>query len=443
MEKTSAQGTAGTKDTLRFALLSLIGVFLYFIPIGGKVPVVIFVGWIKTALGAHLNYVVLAALILLMGSILGAKVLKNQFCIGLHKGDKASKIIHYIIAFVAVIFVWFHLPPGAVFSDARIGGEVLSLAGTVMLTVSICGWFVVFILKSGIVEFFGILLEPLMRPLFKMPGGASVNYISSYVVSAAVGVYITEQYYESKVYTRREAIAAATSFSTISVGYVGVLCSIGHIEDMYGTLLALTFGLIFVMTVIMVRIPPLSRFPDTYIDGTERMLTNTQDDLQGSRFSRAVQAASMRSRDFSMKEFFQSLMNSLKFAQRIIAYMIPIVIVILSLVYYTPLFTWLGMPIAPMLNLLGLPDAASIAPAVLLGFVEVSLPAISVSSGVALQSVFFVIQLSIVQIIFMTEAGNALLGAKFKLNFLNLVLIFLIRTIIAVPIIAAISHLLF
>lgn len=72
-----------------------------------------------------------------------------------------------------------------------------------MSTVSICGWFIVFVLKSGIVEFFGTLLEPLMRPLFKMPGAAAVNCLSSYVVSAAVGVYMTDQYYESKVYTQR------------------------------------------------------------------------------------------------------------------------------------------------------------------------------------------------------------------------------------------------
>ena len=55
----------------------------------------------------------------------------------------------------------------------------------------------------------------------------------------------------------------------------------------------------------------------------------------------------------------------------------------MTLVHHTPVFTWLGYPIAPVLRLLGLPDAAQIAPAVLLGFIEVSLPAISVSTGVA------------------------------------------------------------
>lgn len=434
------------KDQIRFAVLSIIGIFLYFIPVdGSRVPVVILVNLVKTALGDYLKYVVLLMLAALMGTIAGAKLLKVDWCVRLHAEDKNSKLIHYVIAFLVVLFVWFQLPPAAIFSDERIGGQILSLAGTVMLTVSICGWFIVFILKSGIVEFVGTLLEPLMRPLFKMPGAAAVNCISSYVVSAAVGVYMTDQYYENGVYSRREAVAAATCFSTISVGYIGVLCSLGGLNEMYGTMLALTFVMVIVMTIIMVRIPPISTTKNDYLEAgaagaAEEKASGSTD---GSRFQKALRAAAIRSREFTPKAFADSLLSSLKFSQRIIAYMIPIVIVTLSLVHLTPLFTWLGYPIAPVLRLLGIPDAARVAPAVLLGFIEVSLPVISVSSGVAAQSVFFVILLSIVQIIFMTEAGNAMLGAKFSMKLPELILHFIVRTVIAVPVIAVISNILF
>lgn len=432
-----------SKKVLRFIVLSVVGVFLYFIPLdGSRVPVVILVGIVKDFLGDQLKYLVVLVLAILLGTILGAKVFKIPACVELHKKDKTSKLIHYAVAFLVVLAVLLQLPPAAVFAHPEIGKSILGLAGTVMLTVSICGGFIVFILKSGIVEFVGTLMEPLMRPLFKMPGAAAINYISSYVVSAAVGVYMTDQYYEDKVYTRREAVAAATCFSTISVGYIGVLASIGGISELYGTLLVLTFALVFVMTVITVRIPPFNRIQQVYIDGTSYVKEgqNTQD---GSRFYRAVLAASKRSEEFTVKAFVDSMVNALKFAQSIIAYMIPIVMVTQVIVQYTPLFTWLGYPIAPVLNLLGLPDAARIAPAVLLGFIEVSLPAISVSSGVAAQSVFFVIMLSIMQVIFMTEAGNAMLGSKLGIKFGNLVVYFLIRTAIAIPIIALVSHLLF
>lgn len=434
---------ATNRDVMRFAVLGLIGVFLYFIPVSGSsVPVVLIVNFIKGILGDKLKYVVLFALALLVAIIIGARFFKNEACARYLGNVSTYKQIHYCVALLVVLAVWFQLPPAAIFADPQIGGQVLALAGTVMSTVSICGWFIVFVLKSGIVEFFGTLLEPLMRPLFKMPGAAAVNCLSSYVVSAAVGVYMTDQYYESKVYTRREATAAAVCFSTISVGYIGVLSSIGGIENMYGTLLLMTFVMVFLLTVITVRIPPLSQIPNTYIDGTTEP-AGAGVSQEGSRFQRAVNAAALRSRDFTLAEFGKSLVSALKFAQTIIAYMIPIVIVTLSLVHLTPLFTWLGKPIAPLLSLLGLPDAAAVAPAVLLGFIEVSLPAISVSTGVAAQSVFFVVMLSISQIIFMTEAGNAMLGSKMKISFGDLIINFVVRTLICIPIIALFSHLLF
>ena len=43
----------------------------------------------------------------------------------------------------------------------------------------------------------------------------------------------------------------------------------------------------------------------------------------------------------------------------------------------------------------------------------------------------------------MTEAGNAMLGAKFKMSFAELILIFLVRTVIAAVLIAGLMHLLF
>lgn len=429
------------KDIIRFGILSVIGIFMYFIPVSGSVvPVVVIVNTVKKLLGNGLNYVVLLVLASLAAIIIGSLIFKNEWCSRFLGEEKVSKQIHYILALFVVLAVWFQIPPAAVFSNPDIGGQILSLAGTVMLTVSICGGFIVLILKSGIVEFVGTLAEPLMKPLFKLPGAAAINCLSSYVVSAAVGVYMTDQYYENGVYNRREAVASATCFATISVGYIGVLCSLGGINDMYGTILGLTFVLVLVMTAITVRIPPICRIPETYLEGKEAE-ERVEDDLP--RFKRAVNAAALKSREFNGKAFCDSIISALKFSQKIIAYMIPIVIVTLSLVHLTPLFTWLGKPIAPFLSLLGVPDAAKAAPAVLLGFIEVSLPTIAVSTGTAAPAVFFTVLLSICQIIFMTEAGNAMLGAKFKMNFAELILIFLVRTVIAAVLIAGLMHILF
>ena len=200
--------------------------------------------------------------------------------------------------------------------------------------------------------------------------------------------------------------------------------------------LVLTFVLMVVMTAITVRIWPIAAIPRTYVDGTSlgdgrkvygdqagevrkaggeirekasaagmdarRAAGEADGKIQAerSRMQRAVASAALKSREFTARGFLYSFLSALRFSQRIIAYMIPIVLVTLTLVHRTPIFTWSGYPLAPILRLLGLPDAARVAPAVLLGFIEVSLPAISVSNGVAAQSVFFVILLSIVAGIF-------------------------------------------
>ncbi|MEI3579832.1 MAG: hypothetical protein V8Q30_07570 [Acutalibacteraceae bacterium] len=65
---------ATKRDVMRFAVLGLIGIFLYFIPVSGSsVPVVLIVNFIKGILGDNLKYVVLFALALLVAIIIGAR----------------------------------------------------------------------------------------------------------------------------------------------------------------------------------------------------------------------------------------------------------------------------------------------------------------------------------------------------------------------------------
>ena len=124
--------------------------------------------------------------------------------------------------------------------------------------------------------------------------------------------------------------------------------------------------------------------------------------------------------------------------------MIPTVLFVLILVYYTPLFTWLGYPLIPVLQLLGIPDAALAAPSILIGIVEVSLPGILIGgSAAAQQTRFFVALLSIVQIIFFSEAGNAIMGSKIPLNAGKLIVIFLVRTAIALPLVSLVTHIIY
>ncbi len=91
-----------------------------------------------------------------------------------------------------------------------------------------------------------------------------------------------------------------------------------------------------------------------------------------------------------------------------------------------------------------MPNAAEIAPSTLVGISELALPVMLIAGkNIAVQSVFFITVLSTVQIIFFTESANAMLETSIPLSVLDLVIIFLERTIIAIPLVALASHLLF
>ncbi|HLR72696.1 MAG TPA: YjiH family protein, partial [Pseudogracilibacillus sp.] len=97
----------------------------------------------------------------------------------------------------------------------------------------------------------------------------------------------------------------------------------------------------------------------------------------------------------------------------------------------------------PVLNLLQIPEAAEAAQTVVVGFADMFLPAI-LGSGIESEMTRFVIgTLSVTQLIYMSEVGALLLGSKLPINMKDLIIIFILRTVITLPIIALMAHLIY
>jgi nucleoside recognition membrane protein YjiH len=115
----------------------------------------------------------------------------------------------------------------------------------------------------------------------------------------------------------------------------------------------------------------------------------------------------------------------------------------LVLAEHTPVFTWISAPMVPVLELLRLPEAAAVAPATIVGFADMFLPAVLIA-GVESELTRFVIGcLSLTQIIYMSEIGVLILKSSLPVSFAELAVIFVLRTAITLPIIALMAHLLF
>lgn len=426
--------------TLKFVVFSLLGILLFFVPVWkGQIPVIVLINGVKAAFGSRLGWISSISCLLLATEVIGGTVFGIPRLKKAVEGEKIRLIFWLLSAGIVIL----NLADAPLFfiTHPKIGGEVLKLGSAVFITIAVAGSLVILIIRSGLVEFIALLMEPVMEPVFRLPGEAAVNILSSFISSASIGVYFTDQYYKNRCYTTRQACSVVTSFSVISVGYIGVIASLAGIGELYGALLIASFLTVLLMGAVMIRIPPLCLIPDRYIDGSRP--EKRAERLGASvRFRKALEAGSQCASGFCLEDFRKNVLQSLGFAQKIVGVMIPTVTLVLTLVYGTPVFSWLGRPLVPVLKAAGVPEAAAAAPSVLIGIVEVTLPSILIGgTEAAAQTRFFVALLSIVQIIFFSEAGNAILASDIPLGPGKLIGIFLMRTAVAIPIVALAARL--
>ena len=108
--------------------------------------------------------------------------------------------------------------------------------------------------------------------------------------------------------------------------------------------------------------------------------------------------------------------------------------------FHTPIFTWLGYPFIFLFELAQLPDATTASAGVFSGWLEMYMPAIT-AQGIESELTSFVLAgLAVCQLIFMSELGVVLLRSSLPLGVRDLLLIFLLRTVISLPVLILGAH---
>lgn len=144
-------------------------------------------------------------------------------------------------------------------------------------------------------------------------------------------------------------------------------------------------------------------------------------------------------------EFFS---NGLKNAMGMWFGVMPVVMCIgtiaLALSNHTEIFTILGKPFLPLLELLQIPEAAAASKTMIVGFTDMFTPSVIAAEGVKSEMTKFVIAvISVTQLIYLSEVGGLILGSKLPVNLIELFVIFIERTLISLIIVSPIAHLLF
>lgn len=76
-----------------------------------------------------------------------------------------------------------------------------------------------FLTDFGLLEFIGAIFTPIMRPIFGLPGRASIDCIASWVGDGTIDVTLTNKQYEDGYYNKKEATIIATTFSPVSITF--------------------------------------------------------------------------------------------------------------------------------------------------------------------------------------------------------------------------------
>lgn len=447
-----------TRGQLKFIIMSLIGIILFLIPItvtedGEKqttLPVAFLAGLLKDLIGNAMPLVIVI-IITISGilSILCSTVWKNKFKPeGLMNNAFNVKFVWLILRILAVVFVWMtYLKVGtSVIYSEDTGGLVFeSLLPTLVTVFFFAALFLPLLMEYGLLELLGPVFRPIMRPLFTLPGRSTVDNLASFIGDGTVGVLITSRQYQEGFYSRREATVIATTFSVVSLTFAIVVAETVHMKNHFFYFYLTVIISCIVCAVILPRIWPLRSIKDEYSkEVSEEMRTEKLPDNKtalGHGFDMATETG-INAPGF--KSFFKSGFKTMIDMWFVI---LPVVMSVGTLATiiatYTPLFAIIGKPFVPYLELLQIPEAAQASETVLIGFADMFLPSILIE-GVGNNITLFVVgALSITQLIYLSEVGGVILGSKIPVSIFKLFIIFLIRTIIALPIIALMAHLYF
>ncbi|MGL5683458.1 MAG: YjiH family protein [Marinifilaceae bacterium] len=442
------------KSLLKFIVPSAIGVLLFIFPVisAGSItiPIALLSKKVVTLLTPIAPWLVAALVLIASISVLFTRLFKPQRVMR----DPYLKSLLYPNLFWSVVrfmglaiitMLLFKIGPEWVWSD-NTGGLVLNDLLPILLSVFVlAGLFLPLLLNFGLLEFIGALLTKVMRPVFKLPGRASIDCVASWLGDGTIGVLLTSKQYEQGYYTQKEAAIIGTTFSAVSITFSLVVIETVGLGNMFVPFYATVTLAGFVAAIVVPRIPPLSRKKDTYYNGQAGQ--NAEVIPQGyTTFQWGVKQATEKAvSNFSFKKVvIEGLQNVFDMWIGVIPVVLTVGTSALIIAEYTSIFQWLGVPFIPLLKLLQIPEAAAASQTMVVGFADMFIPSVMAAGLITSPLTKFVIAaLSVTQLIYMAEVGGLLLGSKIPISLKDLIVVFLLRTLVTLPVIALVAHLLF
>jgi nucleoside recognition membrane protein YjiH len=346
-----------------------------------------------------------------------------------------------VIAIVLGLAMFLSIGPAWLLSDAIAGVSWDVLMITIVLVIPIGGIFVNLLAELGGLEFIGTLAQPLMNPAFNLPGRSALDSAASWLGSFSIGYYLTRNVFDRGGYNKREVFVICTCFATANIGSVGAVAAILDVLHIFPVIILLYMIATLVVAAILVRVPPLSTIPEEYIaePDPEPQFTGTATEYLRFAFNEGVRTAEKG--ESILRAAIDGFVDGTKLTAMILGTVMTIATVVLLLEAYTPFFEYLAAPLVPVMSLVGIPDPETAAIAVLAGAGEYFVGATVAVETDLITKVFVVIVTSAQAIFFAASAPMMVdMFDDVPMRFRDLTLLLALRTLLLIPIAAALTH---
>lgn len=289
------------------------------------------------------------------------------------------------------------------------------------LIVPVGAIFLALLISYGLLELIGVLVQPVMRPIWRTPGRSAIDAVASFVGSYSIGLLITNRVYQAGQYSAREAAIIATGFSTVSATFMIIVARTLDLMMVWTLYFWLTLLITFIVTAITVRLPPLSRMDDSAVDGEPEA-------ARGKRLSTAwhtglgVAAKAPALHRSVVLNFKEGLIMAISILPSIMS----VGLLGLLVAKYTPLFEWLGWLFYPFVAVWGLDDAAVLAQASAAGLAEMFLPALLMTEA-DFVSRFAAGVVSVSAVLFFSASIPCILSTSIPLSVGRMLMVWFIR----------------
>ena len=469
------------KAWLRFVLWSVIGVVAFFINIPCPFPAEISIGgWIWGPISqnanvfvSHLTNLIKAALY--TGNFkfmpfvvwaIGAYAVVDLFWLRPAKAWKTGKVnavfaVFKIIGFLMLTmnivdyYFGFHFgfmnwmfTPVAQLNNTPIATFVMDkILVTICISIPCASLFLPMLCDYGLVDFIGVFVRLIMRPVFKLPGRAAIIMVTAFLGNFSAGHIAVNDQYKTGRMTERESVCIDTSLSTVSVGFLMALATnTGLIAaGLWNTYFWVAFLITLLVALVGMRIFPLNKIPDNYYEGA----TPNPEKIIKSGLAKAAITEAMdiaENQDHIGKRIAGVMKETLNVLGTVSAGTSFWGTFGVVLYIFTPVIQFMGYIFWPFFRLFGFTgqELTVACTGSMISLVEVTVPALLVSVGEwSMRLRFMLAVLPVTSIIFLASFVPCCMGTEVPVKFWHLLLIWLERMILSILITGIFAVILF